>query len=104
MSAPNSKEVDTSLTDDQTHGLGSHEIEDVGNAATSSSVPITSKEVARQIKSATDPLTKQLEKFSELIRELRRDAPKRSEEFRVSRDHEPIGLTEGVVDHSANQM
>ena len=80
MSAPNSAEVNTSLTGDETHSLGIHEVEEVGNAATNSSVPISSEEAARQIKAATNPLTKQLEKLCDLLRELRRDAPRRSEE------------------------
>ena len=80
MSAPNSEEVSTSLTGDETHSLGSHELEDVGKAATSSNTPITSEEVTRQIKAATDPLTKQLEKLCDLMRELPRDAPRHSGE------------------------
>ena len=51
-----------------------------GNAATSSCVPITSEEVARRIKTATDPLTKQLEKLCDVMRELRRDTSGRSED------------------------
>ena len=50
--------MNTSLTGDETHSLGSHEAEDVGNVATISSTSITSEEVAWQIKAATDPLTK----------------------------------------------
>ena len=76
----NSEEVNTSLTCDETHSLGSHEVEDVGNAATSSSAPITSEEVARQIEAATDPSTKQLEKLCDRMIELRRDTSRRSEE------------------------
>ena len=60
MSAPDSGEVNISLTDDETHSFGSHEVEDVGNAATSPSAPNTSEEVARHVKTATDSLTKQL--------------------------------------------
>ena len=80
MSAPNSEEVNTSLTDDETHSLGSHEVEDVDNAATSWSTPITSEGVARQIKAATDPLRKQLENLCDLMPELRRDALRSSGE------------------------
>ena len=72
MSAPNSEEINNSMTGDETHSLGSHEIEDVGSAATSSSVPITSEVVARQITAATDRLTKQLGKLCDLMREMRR--------------------------------
>ena len=53
-SALNCKEVNTSTTGDQTHRLGSHELEDVGNAAGSSSAPITSEEVTSQIQVPTD--------------------------------------------------
>ena len=80
MSAPNFKEVKTSLTGDEIHSLGSHEVEVVGNATTSSSVPIRSEKIARQIKAATNLLTEQLEKLCDLMRELRRDAPRLSEE------------------------
>ena len=68
MNAPNSEEVSTSMTGDETQSLRSHEVEDVSNAAVSSSAHITSEEVARQIKAATDPLTKQLEKLSDLMK------------------------------------
>ena len=80
MRASNSEEVNTRLTSDETHILGNHEVEDVGNDATSSSAPITSEEVARQIKVATDPLTKQLEKLCDPMKGLRRDTYRRSEE------------------------
>ena len=58
----------TSMTDDETHILGCHEI--FGNAAASSSVPITSEEVAWQTKAASDSLTKQLGKLCDLMKEL----------------------------------
>ena len=70
MSAPNLEEVNTSLTGDETHSLGSNEVEDVGNATTGSSIPLTSEEVARQIKAATGPLTKQLKTLCGQMREL----------------------------------
>ena len=47
MSAPNTLQVNNNVTDDDTHSLGSHELEDVGSIASSSSAPITSEEVAR---------------------------------------------------------
>ena len=72
MSAPNSEEVNTRLTGDEAHILGSHDVEDVGNATAGWSLSITSEEVARQIKAATDPLTKQLEKLYDVMGELRR--------------------------------
>ena len=74
MNTPSLEEVNTSETGDKTHSLGSHELQDVGNAASSSTTPITSEEVAGQIKAATDPLTKQLEKLCDLMKELRRDS------------------------------
>ena len=80
MSAPNSDEVNASLTSDETHSLGSHEVEDVGNAATSSSALLTSQEIARRIRAPTDPLTKQSDKLCDLMREVRRDTSRRSEE------------------------
>ena len=80
MSTSNSKEVNTSLMGDETHSLDSHEVEDVGNAATRSSAPNTSEEVARQIKPANGPLTKPLEKLFDLMREMRWDAPRSCEE------------------------
>ena len=49
------REVNTSFTSEQTHSLDGNEVEEVNGAATSLSVPITSREVARQIRSATDP-------------------------------------------------
>ena len=72
--------MNTSLTGDETHSLVSHEVEDIGDAATGSSNPITSDEVARQIKATNDPLTEQLERLCDLMWELRRDVPRRSEE------------------------
>ena len=71
---------------DETHIVGSHELVDVGNAATSSSAAITS-EAIRQIKAATDPLTRQLEKLCHLMKELKRDSSRRSEEI--------FGLSQG---------
>ena len=44
-----------------THCLGSHEMKDVGNTATSSSTTFVSEEGARQFRAATDPYTKQKE-------------------------------------------
>ena len=55
--------VNASETGDETHSLSGHEPEDVGDAAGVSSTPITSQEVARQIKAATDSLTRQLERL-----------------------------------------
>ena len=79
MSPPNSDEVNTNLTGVETHSLGNHEVEDVGNAATSSSVPIMSEKVSRQRKATTYHLTKELERLCNAIRVLRWEATKSSE-------------------------
>ena len=50
--------MNTSLTGKETHGLDDCDVEDISSAAASASVPITSEDVARQIKAATVPLTK----------------------------------------------
>ena len=72
-------EMNTSLTGEETHSLDGNEVEDVNSAATGLSVPITSEEVAWQIRAATDPLAKQLENLRDLMRELRRDTAMRDE-------------------------
>ena len=87
MSAPNTEEVNVSGTGDESHIFGSHEVVDVSNAASNSSAPVTSEEVARQIKAAADPLTKQLEWLCDLMKELRQALPRRNEEN--------FGLTQG---------
>ena len=66
-----------SLTGKETNSLHGNEVEDVNNAATGLSVPITSEEVARQIRAATDPLRKHLEMLCDLMRQLRRDTARR---------------------------
>ena len=68
MSAMNTEAVNISGTGVETHGLGCHELEDVGKAASSSSDPVTSEEVARQIDAATNPLPKQLERLCDLMK------------------------------------
>ena len=73
MSTPSIEEANTSSTGEQTRSLGGNEAEDFNCAATTLSTPITSEEVARQIRVATDPLTRQLEKLCDLVLELRRD-------------------------------
>ena len=80
MTAPETEQMNTSASGDETHILGSHELKDVGNAANSSSARITSEEAARQIKAAIDPLTRQLEKLCDLVQELYQNSPKRCEE------------------------
>ena len=69
----NTVEVNTSLTGKEAHSLDGNKVEDVNSAATGLNVPITSEEVARPIRAATDPSTKQLEMLCHLMRRLRRD-------------------------------
>ena len=61
MSTPNAGEVNISIKDRETHSLDGNEVQDSSSAAASTSVPIKSEESARQIRAASDPLTKQLE-------------------------------------------
>ena len=78
----------TSLTSDETHSIDGNENKMITSAATSLSTPITSEEVALQIRAATDPLTRQLEKLCELMPELHKDASRRNEETSAP-VHEP---------------
>ena len=80
MSGPIIEEANASSASDETHSLDGNEIGDVNSAATSLSTPITSEEVARQIRAATNPLTRQLEKLYDLMLELHVDASRRNEE------------------------
>ena len=49
MSATSTEEENNSMTGDEIHSLGNRKVQDDGNTAASSSVPITSEEVARQV-------------------------------------------------------
>ena len=55
-------------------------IGEINRAVSSLSTPITSEEVARQIRVTTDPSSRQLEKFRDLMLELHKDASGRNEE------------------------
>ena len=79
MSASNTGEVNTNMTGEEIHSLDDHKVEDVNSAAATTGVPNTSEEVARQIKAATDPLTKQLGRRCDLMVEIRRDTSRRNE-------------------------
>ena len=70
MSTPIVEGENASGTGDVTHSLSGHEPEDVDSVASNASTPVTSKEVDRQIKTATDPLTRQLERLWDLMKEL----------------------------------
>ena len=71
MSGPNIEEANTSSTGEKTHSLDRIERGDVNSAAFSLSTPVTSEEVARQIRAATDPLTRQLQKLCNIVLDLR---------------------------------
>ena len=75
--------VNTTETGLATHSLTGHEPRDVNSASSSLSTlstPITSEELARQIKTATDLLTKQLQQLCCLMKVLRQVPPKRNKE------------------------
>ena len=89
--------MNTSLTGEETHSLDGSEVEKVNTAATCLNVPMTSEEVARQIRAATDPLTKQLQKLCDLMRELHRDTTRRdggtSDKLSAPQDYVVTGTT-----------
>ena len=74
------KRLNTSKTTDESHSLSGHEPEVVNSATSSVGTPFTFEEVARQIRAAADPLTKQLERLSYLMKELSQALPKRNKE------------------------
>ena len=80
MSSPIVEGLNSNEIGDETHNLNGHEPEDVNNATNNASTPFTSEEVARQIKTATDPLTKQLKRPCDQMKELRQAPGKRNEE------------------------
>ena len=80
MSDPISERVNTTETGDETRSPTGHESGGVNNDGSYLSSPVTSEEVARQIKAATDPLTKQFERLCDIMKELRQAPSKRNEE------------------------
>ena len=80
MIVPNTEELNTSGSGDDSHCLDSHELEDFGCATSKSSASNKPEEVPRRIKAATDPLKRQLQWFHELMKELGRASPRRNEE------------------------
>ena len=67
-------------TNVETHSLTKLEQEDVISAGGSPTFSFSSKEAARQIKAAIDPLTKQSELLFESMKEFRQACLKRSQE------------------------
>ena len=63
MSTPIVEGVNTIETGDETRSLSAHEVEDVNSATRNSSTPVMFEEGAGQIKAATDPLTRQLQRL-----------------------------------------
>ena len=81
MSAPNTEEVKSNTTGNETHGVSSRETEYVRNAASiSSAPPPTTEAVATNVKDALNPLTKRFKKLCDLMKEFKRDSPRGSEE------------------------
>ena len=80
MSNPIKEGVNINETNDETHNLTGHELRDVSSADGIISVPVTSEEVTRQIKAATNPLTKQLDRLCDLMKELRQASAERNED------------------------
>ena len=80
MTTPNADEVNTGMTGDDIHSSGSPEVEVFGNATSSSMLPITLEELARQNRVATDPLTKQLDKLYDIMEVHQWITPRCSEE------------------------
>ena len=71
--------MNTNKTKEEPHSLTGHELGGVDSTASGQSTPVTSEEVAIQIKAVTNPLTKQLERPCGLMKELRQTPPKRNE-------------------------
>ena len=63
MSDPISEVVNTTETDDETHSLAGHGLEDVNSASICLSVPVKSEEEAKKCEAAADPLTRQLKRL-----------------------------------------
>ena len=79
MSTPVVEGVSTNETGDETHSLTGHKPEDVNSANSSLSTPVKSEEVATHIKAATAPLTTQIVRLCDLMKELPQVPPKRNE-------------------------
>ena len=98
MSTPIDEGVTSNETGDEAHGLTGREPWQINSASTSLNSTVMSKEVARQIKVATDPFIRQLEWFCDLMKEPRQVLPGRNEDAtglvqRSPRPHSKIGLT-----------
>ena len=80
MITPIVKGANATETADEIHSSSGHEPKDVNSATSNSSSPVRSEEVGRQIKAATDPLTRQLQRLCDLMKELKRAHLERNEE------------------------
>ena len=67
MSKPNSRGVKTADTDDERNSLSGEAMEDVTNVDSSPDIPVTSEEVAEQVRGVSALLSKVLELLYELI-------------------------------------
>ena len=74
MTDPISEGVNFTETSDETHSLTGREPGDVNSAGSSLCSSVTSEEVVKQIKAVTDSLTKQLERFCDLLKNFQ-EAP-----------------------------
>ena len=75
-----SEGVNTSETDDETRSLTGQKLGDIISTGSRQSISVTLEEVAQQIKTVTDSLTKQLELLCDLMKELCQAPLRRSEE------------------------
>ena len=78
MSTPIDEGVNFNETGDETHILTGYESGEVNRAISTLSTPASFKQVTIQIKAATDPLAKQLERLSDSIKELQQVPLKRN--------------------------
>ena len=69
MSNPITERVNTTEVNDETRSLNGRELTDVSSAGSSLGGPVTSEEITRQNKGATDLLTEQLELLCYLMRD-----------------------------------
>ena len=80
MSKPNSRGVKTADKDDERNSLSGEAMEDVNNVDSSPDIPVTSEEVAEQVRGVSAPLSKVLELLYDLIYDLEQSFLRRNEE------------------------
>ena len=80
MSTSIVERVNTGKTVVKSNSVSAHKLEVVKSVISNSSTLVTSEEVARQIKTASDLLIRQLERLCNILKELRQAPPKRNEQ------------------------